>query len=159
MKAVNIQTQFLLEKVRGRLVAAKKAGKPLLNPFTVIDGARKALGREWDDESRSVTIDALEQWFISLVSGMLTSVMGEIIAAGVFASNSEAPAGKKAAIELAPSMPFIEDVFGLFNDSIDFGYVAEQCFEECREECRKDAEASEAAEKAAYEKRCEPSAN
>ena len=155
MKAVNAQTKFLLAKVIGRLVAAKKAGKPLLNPFTVIDGARKALGREWDDASRSVTIDALEKWFISLVSGMLTSVMEEITAAGIFASNSEAPAGRKAARELAPSMPFIEDVFGLFNDSIDFGYVAEQCFEECK----KDAEASEAAEKAAYEKRYEPSAN
>lgn len=151
MKAVNEQTQFLLEKLRTRMREAEEAGKPLPSPYAALDKARKMLGREWDEKTKGLAIEALALWVVSLVAGMLTSAMNEISAVGRFAASSKDEAGKKAAVELAGSMGFIESVMKMWAEAVDFEYIAEQLFEGGEKE-------SKAAEKQVSEK-YKPSVN
>jgi len=152
MKAVNAQTQFLLEKMRTRQKEAIAAGKPLPSPFAALDKGRRMLGREWDEPTKRMAIEALAMWVVSLVAGMLTETMNEISAVGRFAANSESEEGKAAAHELVTSMGFIESVMKLFAESIDFEYVAEQLFADGQK-------AGESETTSAFEKKCKPSAN
>jgi len=142
MKAVNEQTQFLLEKLRTRVREAEEAGKPLPSPYVALDKARRALGQEWDEKTRGMAIKALALWVVSLVAGMLSTAMNEISAVGRFAANSKDETGKKAALELAGSMGFIEEVMKMWAAAIEFEYVAEQLFEDGE----KESKAAEAAE-------------
>ena len=160
MKAVNAQTKFLLDKIRTRQRDAAEAGEPLTSPFTALEIARKAMGREWDETTKSLAIEALEMWVVALVSGMLTTVMNEISDVGRFAASSEDEVGKAAARELGTSMKFVEEMFRMFAEGVDFGYVAEQFFEDGR----KASEAASSgdkkkAEASAFEKKCRPSMN
>jgi hypothetical protein len=151
MKAVNEQTQFLLEKLRTRMREAAAEGKPLPSPYVALDKARKALGREWDEKTKGLAIEALALWVVSMVAGTLTGTMNEISAVGRFAANSKDETGKKAALELAGSMEFIESVMKMWASAIEFEYVAEQLFEDGEKE-------SKAAEKQVLEK-YKPSVN
>ena len=157
MKAVNAQTQFLLDKIRTRQRDAAEAGEPLSSPFDSLEIARKAMGREWDETTKALAIEALEMWVVALVSGMLTAVMNEISDVGRFAAGSEDEVGRKAARELATSMKFVEEMFRMFAEGIDFAYVAEQFFEDGQKAA---AEATgEKKEASAFEKKCKPSVN
>jgi len=158
MKAVNAQTQFLLEKLRTKQREAAEAGDPLPSPFTALDKGRKALGREWDESTKRLAIEALAMWIVSLVAGMLTSTMNEIAEVGRFAANSDDEGAKKAAYELAGSMGFVETVMTLFAEALDFEYIAEQFFEDGRKAAEA-AAAEEKAEVSAFERKCKPSAN
>lgn len=151
MKAVNAQTQFLLEKLRKQQREAAEAGKPLTSPFAALDKGRRMLGREWDEHTKQMAIDALAMWVVSLVAGILTGTMNEISVVGRFAANSEDAVGKKAALELATSMGFIEDVMKMFAEALDFECIAEQLF--------KDGQKAAEGEKSAFEKKCKPSVN
>ena len=130
MKAVNAQTQFLLEKMRTKQRAAEAAGEPLPTPFDALDKGRKALGREWDDNTKRMAIRALTVWVATLVGSMLTVTMNEIATVGRLAADSNDESSKKAAFELATSMDFIESVMKMFAEAIDFEYIAEQLFED-----------------------------
>lgn len=151
MKAVNEQTQFLLEKLRMRMAEAEKDGKPLPSPYAALDKGRKMLGREWDEKTKSLAIEALALWVVSIVAGMLTTSMNEIAQVGKFAAESGDAKGKKAARELAGSMGFIESVMKMFAEAIDFEYVAEQLFE--------DGEKASAAAENRVSEKYKPSAN
>ena len=151
MKAVNAQTQFLLAKLRKKQKEAVEAGDPLPSPFAALDNGRRMLGREWDEKTKKLAIEALAMWVVSLVGSMLTNTMNEISTVGRFAANSEDETGKKAAFELATSMGFIEDVMKMFAEGIDFEFVAEQLFE--------DGQKAAEGEKSAFEKKCKPSVN
>ena len=160
MKAVNAQTKFLLDKIRTRQRDAAEAGEPLSSPFSALEIARKAMGREWDETTKSLAIEALEMWVVALVSGMLTAVMNEISDVGRFAAGSEDEVGRKAARELATSMKFVEEMFRMFAEGVDFGYVAEQFFEDGQ----KASEAASSgdkkkAEASAFEQKWRPSMN
>lgn len=154
MKAVNAQTQFLLEKMRTKQREAAEAGNPLSSPFEALDKGRRMLGREWDETTKRLAIEALAMWVVSLVAGILTNTMNEIAEVGRFAANSEDAVGKKAAYELAGSMGFVESVMKMFAEQIDFEYVAEQLFEDGQK-------ASEAAEPATskFAEKYKPSVN
>ena len=156
MKAVSPQTQFLLEKIRGRQREAAEAGEPLPSPFDSLEMARKAMGREWDEKTKSLAVEALELWVVTLVSGMLTTVMNEIADVGRFAANSDDEVGKAAARELSTSMKFVEEMFRMFAEGVDFGYVAEQFFEDGK---ASKAAGEKKAETSAFEKKCRPSMN
>lgn len=157
MKAVSPQTQFLLDKIRTRQRDAAEAGEPLTSPFTALEMARKAMGREWDEKTKSLAVEAMEMWVIALVSGMLTTVMNEISDVGRFAAGSEDEVGRKAARELATSMKFVEEMFRMFAEGIDFTHVAEQFFEDGRK--ASEAAGEKKAEASAFEKKCKPSVN
>ena len=158
MKAVSPQTQFLLDKIRTRQRQAVEAGEPLSDPFTALEMARKAMGREWDTKTKRLAIEALEFWVMTLVGGMLTTVMNEVTALGRFAANSGDATGKKAAGELATSMGFLEDIMKMFAEGIDFAYVAEQFFED-GQKAAAEAAGEKTAEASAFEKKCKPSVN
>ena len=158
MKAVSAQTKFLLDKIRDRQRQAAEAGEPLANPFASLELARKAMGREWDEKTKRLACEALELWSMTLVGGMLTTVMNEITALGRFAANSENEVGKSAARELATSMQFIEDIMKLFAEGIDFEHVAQQFFEDGQKEAEA-AAGEKKAETSAFEKKCRPSVN
>lgn len=157
MKAVNAQTQFLLEKLRSRQKEAAAEGKPLPSPFDALDKGRKALGKEWDPVTKRMAVEALALWVINLAAGICGGVMNDIATVGQLAADSSDEASKKAAFELARSMEFIEMVVKQFAEAMDFEYIAEQLFEDGFR--ASEAAAAKEPAKSAFAKKCEPSAN
>ena len=129
MKAVNAATQTAIN-----VFMTRADSLPLdQHPYSALTrGLNKLDKTEWDDEDKNAALAALVMWITATLGGCVAGTLNEILAVMriAHATNED---GKKAAEELASSMPFLEKVVHAFLTEIDIRHLAETLFENGRQ--------------------------
>jgi len=132
MKALNSATEVILRRFKEKCDNDIAEGKKTL--YSAVIEKKKELHPEcapgeWPEEAREQAIEALGMWAAVHVGDMLAAVMNELNDLGRTALATGDVEAKKAAVEVAGSMGFIETVFRTWFDSVDIEAVAEGLFD------------------------------
>jgi len=127
MKSVNMATQLVIDMFRSRCDELPFDE----HPYNAVLIAKNKLkkGDEFIEENRDAAIAALALWVMQIVGSSVTNTLNEILAVMRIANDGDDEA-KKAAKEMAGSMPFLEKISTVFLNEVEMAAVAEWLLED-----------------------------
>lgn len=133
MKAVNLATQKTLERFQKRCEEIVEEAGFEAHPYSMaLDGLEKLNKAAWDEETEESALESLAFWVCSIVGKTGVGALNEILAVSRIARETGAEEHKNAALEMAASMPILEDMLQVYLMEVDYRHIAEWLFEDGR---------------------------